>query len=80
MFYASASLSGAFGGLLAFAIIKMDGVGSLHGWRWIFNLEGIATVLLGVISAFILPRDWRSVRGLSGREKEIVGECSRKLL
>jgi hypothetical protein len=34
VFYAGASLSGAFSGLLAFAISKMDGIGGLEGWRW----------------------------------------------
>lgn len=43
----ASALSGAFSGLLAFAIAKMDGVGNLPGWAWIFILEGIATVLLG---------------------------------
>lgn len=33
-FYAAGALSGAFSGLLAFAIVKMDGVGGLAGWRW----------------------------------------------
>ncbi|KAJ7878014.1 major facilitator superfamily domain-containing protein [Mycena leptocephala] len=32
---------GAFGGLLAFCIEKMDGLGGLHGWSWIFLLEGL---------------------------------------
>lgn len=47
LFYMASALSGAFSGLLAFAIAKMDGVGNLPGWAWIFILEGIATVLLG---------------------------------
>jgi hypothetical protein len=34
VFYVGASLSGAFSGLLAFAIEKMDGIGGLAGWRW----------------------------------------------
>lgn len=34
IFYAGASLSGAFSGLLAYAIEKMDGIGGLSGWRW----------------------------------------------
>lgn len=34
VFYSCASLSGAFSGLLAFALEKMDGVGGLAGWRW----------------------------------------------
>ncbi|KAF8812453.1 MFS general substrate transporter [Phlegmacium glaucopus] len=55
IFYASASLSGAFGGLLATAILKMNGIAGLAGWRWIYILEGIATVIAGFIAAFILP-------------------------
>jgi MFS family permease len=40
MFFSAASVAGAFSGLLAFAIGKMDGIGGLHGWQWIFILEG----------------------------------------
>ncbi|EME80266.1 uncharacterized protein MYCFIDRAFT_204524 [Pseudocercospora fijiensis CIRAD86] len=46
LFYCASALSGAFSGLLAFAIAKMDGAGSL---------EGIATVLVGVACFFIMP-------------------------
>jgi MFS family permease len=34
VFYVSASLSGAFSGLLAFAIEKMDGIRGMGGWQW----------------------------------------------
>ncbi|KAJ4357249.1 uncharacterized protein N0V89_001824 [Didymosphaeria variabile] len=53
-FYCASALSGAFSGLLAAAIANMDGVGGYEGWRWIFLLEGIATVLLGVSCFFLL--------------------------
>ena len=46
VFYSAASLAGAFSGLLAFAIQKMDGIAGLEGWRWIFILEGILTVCM----------------------------------
>lgn len=32
----------------------MDGVAGLEGWRWIFLLEGMATVVLGVACFFLL--------------------------
>lgn len=35
-FYCSSSLAGAFGGLLAYAISKLDGKGGLASWRWVF--------------------------------------------
>jgi sugar phosphate permease len=54
VFYSASSVASAFSGLLAFAIQKMDGVGGLAGWRWIFILEGIATVLIGVVIPFML--------------------------
>ncbi|KAJ6015407.1 hypothetical protein N7540_009998 [Penicillium herquei] len=53
-FYCASALSGAFSGLLAAGIAKMDGVGGYEGWRWIFLLEGMATVILGVLCFFLL--------------------------
>ncbi|EPS38004.1 hypothetical protein H072_8259 [Dactylellina haptotyla CBS 200.50] len=47
--YTSAASGGAFSGILAFGIAKMDGLAGLGGWRWIFIMEGIVTVLLGVV-------------------------------
>lgn len=43
-------MSGSFGGLLAAAIEKMDGIGNRPGWAWIFILEGLLTVVCGVLS------------------------------
>ncbi|CAI4211292.1 unnamed protein product [Parascedosporium putredinis] len=54
LFFSAASVAGAFSGLLAFGIAKMDGVGGLEGWRWIFILEGIVTVLVAIMAYFTL--------------------------
>ncbi|KAH6664729.1 major facilitator superfamily domain-containing protein [Plectosphaerella plurivora] len=53
-FYCASALSGAFSGLLAAAIAQLDGLGGYEGWRWIFILEGLATVVLGVATFFLL--------------------------
>jgi len=55
MFYLSSALSGAFSGLLAAGIAQMRGVGGYEGWRWIFILEGILSVAVGIASFFLLP-------------------------
>jgi hypothetical protein len=34
VFFAAATIAGAFSGILAYAIEKMNGVGGLAGWRW----------------------------------------------
>jgi sugar phosphate permease len=52
--YTSAATGGAFSGLLAYAIAKMDGAAGLEGWRWIFILEGIMTVVVAVMCFFLL--------------------------
>ena len=39
LLYTSAATGGAFSGLFAYAIAKMDGVGGQAGWRWIFFIE-----------------------------------------
>ena len=54
MFFSAASVAGAFSGLLAFAIAKMDGVGNYEGWRWIFILEGLLTVLVAIVAFFTI--------------------------
>ncbi|KAB8221902.1 hypothetical protein BDV33DRAFT_201903 [Aspergillus novoparasiticus] len=45
----ASSTAGAFSGLLGFALQKMNGIGGLAGWRWIFLIEGIATVVVVVV-------------------------------
>jgi MFS family permease len=47
IFFSAATVAGAFGGLLARAIMEMEGVGGLHSWNWIFILEGLLTLLVG---------------------------------
>jgi MFS family permease len=54
LFFSAASIAGAFSGLLAYGIAHMDGVGGLEGWRWIFILEGILTVLVAIMAYFCL--------------------------
>ncbi|KAG9666048.1 MFS general substrate transporter, partial [Aureobasidium melanogenum] len=69
LFYCASALSGAFSGLLAFAISKMDGLGGRPGWAWIFLLEGIATVVVGVCCFFVMP-DTPSLSGKWLNENE----------
>ncbi|KAM0751485.1 retrograde regulation protein 2 [Meredithblackwellia eburnea MCA 4105] len=54
LIYSSASLSGAFGGLLARGLYRMKGVGGYAGWRWIFIMEGLMTVVVAIGSYFFL--------------------------
>ncbi|EGN93249.1 hypothetical protein SERLA73DRAFT_189773 [Serpula lacrymans var. lacrymans S7.3] len=71
-FFASASLSGAFSGLLAAAIMDINGKGGKPGWAWIFILEGIFTFLFGLIAFFVLPRSPQKARFFTEQERAYV--------
>ncbi|KAF5353280.1 hypothetical protein D9756_008136 [Leucocoprinus leucothites] len=71
-FFTSTSLAGAFSGLLAAAISKMDGVGGRRGWQWIFILEGLLTFLIGFSGYFLIPSTPAEARFLTEEEKEAV--------
>ncbi|KAF9025133.1 MFS general substrate transporter [Hymenopellis radicata] len=72
VFFSSASLSGAFSGLLAAAIMNMDGVGNKPGWAWIFILEGLFSVCVGIAGFFLVPSTPRDVLFLTEEEKDIL--------
>lgn len=72
LFFSAASIAGAFSGLLAFAISKMDGVAGLEGWRWIFILEGIATVLVAFSAFFVIHDFPETASFLTPDEKAFV--------
>lgn len=54
VFTSMSTISGAFGGLLAAAISNMNGVGGKTGWSWIFILEGLVTIVAGILSFWII--------------------------
>lgn len=54
IFFSAATAAGAFGGLLARAIIEMRGIGGLSGWQWIFIIEGLMTFGVGEFELFYL--------------------------
>ncbi|KAL7271031.1 hypothetical protein RUND412_006246 [Rhizina undulata] len=72
IFLSASILAGALGGLLACAINKMDGIDGNSGWRWIFIIEGSATVIIGWLSQFFVP-DWpEEARFLNPYERKLL--------
>ncbi|PAV19725.1 MFS general substrate transporter [Pyrrhoderma noxium] len=72
LFFSAATVSGAFGGLLAAAISKMDGIGGKPAWAWIFILEGLASVIVGFISFFVIQDFPDTARFLTDEERVVV--------
>lgn len=50
----------------------MAGLGGYNGWRWIFLIEGLATVVLAACSKFIIV-DWpEDAKFLTPAERELL--------
>ena len=72
IFFSAASVAGAFSGLLAYGISFMDGVGNLAGWRWIFILEGMATVLVAILAFFVVVDYPETAKFLTVEERAFI--------
>lgn len=64
-------LSGAFGGLFAAGIAAAFANNAIVSWRWLFIIEGAATVVCAIVTAFVIP-DWpHTTNWLSDEEKAL---------
>ncbi|KAF6763474.1 major facilitator superfamily domain-containing protein [Ephemerocybe angulata] len=72
IFFSAATVAGAFGGLLAYGIEHMEGIGGLHGWQWIFCLEGIVTVVVAFAAYFYMHDYPETAKFLTEEERIIV--------
>lgn len=70
-FYAAMPLSYVIGSPLAGMLLGLSWLG-LRGWRWLFILEGIPAVLLGIVALFYLT-DWpRQAQWLNPDERNWI--------
>lgn len=72
LFFSAASLAGAFGGILAWGIAHMRGVGGYNGWRWIFILEGLLTVVIAGGAYFFIYNYPDTASFLSDSERAVI--------
>ena len=54
-FWAATDVTGIVTSLLAFALLHLDGIQGLAGWRWLFLIEGLITFAVGVAAFFLMP-------------------------
>lgn len=72
LYIVMAPLAGAFGGLLASAILNLERFGSLRTWRMIFAIEGIITIGLGLLAFLALTDRPATARWLTPQEKDLA--------
>ncbi|CAG9948153.1 unnamed protein product [Clonostachys rosea f. rosea IK726] len=67
-------LAGAFGALMASGILKLDSFAGVSSWRMIFVIEGLATIILGLIGFATLTDRPETARWLTAEQKQLAEE------
>jgi MFS family permease len=70
-------IAGAFaavlGGPISGALITyFDGFGGLHGWQWMFVVEGVPTILLGLFTLYYLPNSPTQAKWLTPQQRDWI--------
>ena len=71
IFYAASSIASAFGGLLSYGVFQIHS-GSLANWRYLFVIEGSASMLFAIFAFWYLPYDAQSAKFLTAEEKQLA--------
>ncbi|EEH08259.1 conserved hypothetical protein [Histoplasma capsulatum G186AR] len=71
IFYAASNIANAFSGLLSFAVFRIENT-SLEGWRYLFLIEGAASVTFAVFAYWYLPLSAAQAKFLTEQEKALA--------
>jgi MFS transporter, ACS family, tartrate transporter len=70
IFMTAGPVSGILGGPISGALLDWNHRGGLGGWQWMFLLEGIPAILLGIAAWFYLANSPEEARWLTREEKD----------
>ena len=75
LFMTAVPVSGIVGGPVSgWIMVHFAGVNGWAGWQWLFLLEGLPTMLIGIVVWFYLDDGIASARWLSDDEKRLLKE------
>ncbi len=73
LFMTGIPMAGVIGGPLSGWILSaFDGVQGMSGWKWLFLIEAVPSILLGVLVLLVLNDKIADARWLSEREKQML--------
>jgi MFS transporter, ACS family, tartrate transporter len=70
LFMTANATAGVVGGPISGALLTMHGLGGLAGWQWLFLLEGLPAVALGLVTLAYLPDGPQEAAWLSDQERQ----------
>jgi len=71
-FYFGAPLAFIFGSPLSGLLLELDGMGGWHGWQWLFAVEGLMAVAVGIWAYFHLDNRPADATWLSREDKALL--------
>ena len=71
-FYVIAPLGLLIGGPISSAVVSLNGKLGLAGWQWLFLLEGLPAIALGVVVLFYMTERPGDARWLSDDERSAL--------
>jgi MFS family permease len=75
MFMTAIAISNAIGSPVSGAIMQYaDGLNGWRGWQWLFLLEGIPSVIMGVLVFVLLDNGPKAAKWLTDQEKSMVAQ------
>ncbi|OBZ89381.1 hypothetical protein A0J61_02558 [Choanephora cucurbitarum] len=80
IYFGSSTIAGAFAGAIAYGVLSnLDGAHGVAGWRWLFIVEAIPTIVLGIMSFIVLPDLPETAnRWLTAEEKRVALQRTRQ--
>lgn len=72
MFATGGVIAGVIGSPISGALLELHGVGGLAGWQWLFLLEAIPAVLMGLVVLLVLPNRPQEARWLSPAQQDWI--------
>ena len=74
-FMTATLLAGVIGAPISGVLLSLNGVGGLAGWQWLFLLEGLPAVVLGVVVLRVLPERPEDASWLTVGERDALTSC-----
>ncbi len=69
-FLVAIPITGVIGSPISGALLGMEGIWGLHGWQWLFIIEGSPAIILGVMCLFVLTDRPEQAQWLTNQERE----------
>jgi ACS family tartrate transporter-like MFS transporter len=70
IFILAQPVSNALGAPVSGLLLRMEGIAGLHGWQWLYIVEGIPAILLGVLAPKLLTDRPREATWLADDERQ----------